>query len=169
MAACHCQAPLRPSCADSTGTTRRTNPPARTGRRCTPHTDHRQRGPILAAEIPEEGFLSRWGTAKVIINGVRFGHRDWQIAELAAIGHPQKVISGSLGISQATIKVYLSRLYYRMRTVHPELAGLNMNIALARWIWDYQGGIAAAEQEARLSDMAGRVTFVDPNAGPRRR
>lgn len=75
------------------------------------------------------------------VNGVQFSRREWQMANLIAEGHLHTNISGMIGIADGTMKIYMSRLYDRMRRVHPEVANLNLSIVLAQWVAFHRCGV----------------------------
>jgi DNA-binding CsgD family transcriptional regulator len=68
------------------------------------------------------------------LNGVDLSRREWQLVNLIAEGHLHKQIGALSGLADSTVKLYLGRLYDKMRRIHPEVADMNLSVVLAQWV-----------------------------------
>ena len=55
--------------------------------------------------------------------------RQWEIAQLAALGHPNKMIARQLGIREGTVKVHMHEIFVRLG-IH------SRTVLAARWRLD---------------------------------
>lgn len=69
----------------------------------------------------------------VVVEGVVFGARMWQVFELLADGVLPKEIAFQLGLVIGTVKVIRTQAYAKVRAIHPALKDLDMSAIIVRW------------------------------------
>lgn len=83
---------------------------------------------------------------KMILHGVTFTSQEWKAASLLASGLPAREVAVRLGLTYYTLKVYIHRMYVKMRCVNPEaIQGKDCFVVLIRWVVLY-------EHEQQLKD-----------------
>ena len=59
--------------------------------------------------------------------------QEWVIAQHVAACKPLKQIAADMHLTDGTVKVYLSRIYLKMRAAQPDCWDKNMYATLGQW------------------------------------